>query len=68
VRHESEWLRGPLAMTDAAVFDGVVLINTAARGLSIAMQNVVGLDGTSALRFGHSGAAADRRVGQGRRS
>jgi hypothetical protein len=111
VRHESEWLRGPLAVTDAAVFDYVVLINPAARGLSSVMQNIISLDGTYARRFGQvllvggvphqraqrgagsdpradgeraqllalagtpvqrrardGGAAADRRVGQGRRN
>ena len=52
VRHESEWLRGPLAVTDAAVFDYVVLINPAARGLSSVMQNIISLDGTYARRFG----------------
>ncbi len=52
VRHESQWPREPLGMTDAAVFDYVVLINPAARGLSSVMQNIISLDGTSARRFG----------------
>ena len=52
VRHESEWPRGPLDLADAAVFDYVVLINPAARGLSSVMQNIISLDGTSARRFG----------------
>ena len=41
-----------LRMADAAVFDYVVLINPAARGLSSVMQNIISLDGTSARRFG----------------
>ncbi len=52
VRLESQWPREPLGMADAAVFDYVVLINPAARGLSSVMQNIISLDGTSPRRLG----------------
>ena len=49
-RHESEWLRGPLAMTDAVAFADVVLVIT----VSIAMHNIIVLDGMSKPRFGQA--------------